>query len=51
MFLGKVLAKQIGKQFKKKIEKDNILFLNEINKKITGRYIEIINSHLLEIKF
>jgi FkbH-like protein len=46
-----IKRKLLELNFKKKIEKENILFLDEINKKITGKYIEIINSHLLEIKF
>jgi FkbH-like protein len=46
-----IKKKLLELNFKRKIKEGNILFLNKINKKISGRYIEIINPNLFEIKF
>jgi FkbH-like protein len=45
-----IKKKLLELNFKKKIKEGNIFFLNKINKKISGRYIEIINPNLFEIK-
>jgi FkbH-like protein len=45
-----IKKKLLELNFKKKAKEENVLFLNKANKIISGRYIKIINSDLLETK-